>query len=1582
MIKYGKKLKKRITAFLMTLVMVMTIGMSVSPMEVKASTYNGQVNASAIRVDDILTASAVIVKDSVIYESIKISVDNNKYWTDIYGNSSLNVSSILNQLRKSNLYTIRCTGFSSNSLNFVTVKPPEATVSAAPTAASLTYNGNNQKLLKTGGTATNGTMCYCITNTASAPAYDEFTITDINSVTKINAGTYYVWYMAKGNSGYENSSKAYTPVEIAKAIPTLTTPTVSNSVSYGTALSDISLDTDWRWENANIVPEVDNTGYSVVYNKTLDTENYDWSRVPGYNNGKITRTVVVPVNPVEKTDATFTVPTIPSKTYDATKNLNELMPFTDSNWAWIDSDAQKIPKISDRQFTAKYTVPSPDDKNYTWDKLTGYKIENGKIVIERELPVTISPAAQTASVHMEDYDFGGVISEPTITGAEESPAVKYYYYKEGNSQDVKEWKNMTSTTLDKGTYYMYAQLEATANYAEYTTTAASFVVNPKTMTGVIASSVDVEYDGKEHSITVSAYPEGATVYYGTSIDNCNSTNTLKYKDAQTDAHTVYYRISAKGYNDYTGSATVKINPKVAELRWDNTSLIYNGCVQTPSATVINLCENDICTVTVEGGQKNYSESAYIATATALSNANYIIKPVDSTKEFTISPKGITADMINLDQVDKNYTVTGETITPIVIVKDGTAVLEMGGTKDYVLSGDTSHTQYGTHTITVTGKGNYSSSVDVQWNITDPNAPSGKIVIVSKSWDSFPADTLFKYFFKEMQQVTIQAMDGSQESGVDKVYYCKSLIPFTTEGQLSGVTWTEIANGGSFDIIPNANVYVYAKITDKAGNVTYLASDGIVVYTDSAQDTESITFTKTSTADVTANVALNGNTIRTITLGNTTLEKGRDYTLSDNGASIAFKASFLQTLAASETAYTLRVSYNPGGRIFVDTVGSVRPLDTTIALTVKKAQGSITDISDVSKIYNGYAVEEPNFITTNDKGTNNANVTFAYKKKGTADNTYTTEKPFEAGTYVVKITVDADDNYETVSNTAEFMISKAEISSSVDGYDGVYDGASHTISVNVTGMTDAYTVSYGVMPEETDAQIVYGQTPLTYRDAGTYTVYYKISSVNYYDKYGSAKVKISPKTIGISWKNLSFVYDGEEHTPIATATGLEGDDVCMITVTGAKVHAGTDYVATATAVSNPNYKLPDEVKTEFVITPAKLTVVAVDTSKHIGKNDPEFTYKLTAGALVEGDSLNGISVSRKPGETAGEYVLTVTDQIGSNPDYLIAFLSGTFRIKDHVAAIDVAVTPTCTETGVTEGSHCSICEKVLVAQNQVPALGHDWSGDWTITREATATDDGRREVACKRDKCGHIRYESIPAIGTEETVDPNAGNIEKYVDVVADSPILEATIKNKKSELLEAPSIFTLEEKEAIRSGADAKVWLEVAITDEKSIPEDEKAKMTEAAKQIAGDNPDLKYFDASLYSQVGDRERMEICEPGSRILITIRLSEELLNHDNSISREYKILRLHNGDVTVLEAFLHEATDELSFETDKFSTYAIVYSDTVIVPEEDVTPSNPENTIIKSPETGDTTELFNYVILMHVSLVMILGLCYKKKKIEI
>ncbi|MEE1003139.1 MAG: leucine-rich repeat domain-containing protein [Acutalibacteraceae bacterium] len=65
---------------------------------------------------------------------------------------------------------------------------------------------------------------------------------------------------------------------------------------------------------------------------------------------------------------------------------------------------------------------------------------------------------------------------------------------------------------------------------------------------------------------------------------------------------------------------------------------------------------------------------------------------------------------------------------------------------------------------------------------------------------------------------------------------------------------------------------------------------------------------------------------------------------------------------------------------------------------------------------------------------------------------------------------------------------------------------------------------------------------------------------------------------------------------------------------------------------------------------------------------------------------------------------------------------------HTEVIDKAVAPTCAETGLTEGKHCSVCDEVLVKQEVVSAKGHILS-DWQIVKEPTTTETGLKQKVC-------------------------------------------------------------------------------------------------------------------------------------------------------------------------------------------------------------------------------------------------------------
>ena len=79
----------------------------------------------------------------------------------------------------------------------------------------------------------------------------------------------------------------------------------------------------------------------------------------------------------------------------------------------------------------------------------------------------------------------------------------------------------------------------------------------------------------------------------------------------------------------------------------------------------------------------------------------------------------------------------------------------------------------------------------------------------------------------------------------------------------------------------------------------------------------------------------------------------------------------------------------------------------------------------------------------------------------------------------------------------------------------------------------------------------------------------------------------------------------------------------------------------------------------------------------------------------------------------------------------------------------AVAPTCTDKGLTEGKKCSVCNEILVAQNDVSELGHDYEG--AVTTAPTCTDKGVMTYTCKNDST-HTYTEEIDAIGHSD-LDP-------------------------------------------------------------------------------------------------------------------------------------------------------------------------------------------------------------------------------------
>ena len=108
-------------------------------------------------------------------------------------------------------------------------------------------------------------------------------------------------------------------------------------------------------------------------------------------------------------------------------------------------------------------------------------------------------------------------------------------------------------------------------------------------------------------------------------------------------------------------------------------------------------------------------------------------------------------------------------------------------------------------------------------------PTGTIELtgIDFKWNNLITDIKFNIFYKEYKTVSINANDNG--SGVDSIYYYISKEALSEE-DLKADTIDWIAYDNKFIINNNQKYVIYAKITDRAGNVTYISSDGLVIDT--------------------------------------------------------------------------------------------------------------------------------------------------------------------------------------------------------------------------------------------------------------------------------------------------------------------------------------------------------------------------------------------------------------------------------------------------------------------------------------------------------------------------------------------------------------------------------------------------------------------------------------------------------------------------------------------------------------------------------------------------------------------------------
>ena len=390
-------------------------------------------------------------------------------------------------------------------------------------------------------------------------------------------------------------------------------------------------------------------------------------------------------------------------------------------------------EVSDIKATGSITNVGNVPNTITYIEGDSFKADNYNITKEEgTLTVTpvINPVIVTITEHSGEFTYDG--TEKSVKGYDVKISNKLY-----KEADFTFTGNAVVTRIEAGTYPMelkpadftnnsdnFSNVEFVIEDGTLVITRKTINPDPENPNGItVDAPQNSVYDGEPHKFV-------PTVKDGEKELVKDTDYTVSYSTDNFTDVTGTITVTVTGIGNYSGTVTktYEITKRPVTISTEAASKVYDGDPLTAGGSIKGIVDGETVTFNVTGSQTEVgtSKNTYVLTWDGTAQeSNYSITGVD-VGTLTVSAQTINPGP-DPENPDPNYggveigTLTDEVYNgqswekkPTVTDKNGNALDE--GT-DYTLAWSADTVNVGTVTVTVTGIGNYTGTVERTYRIT-------------------------------------------------------------------------------------------------------------------------------------------------------------------------------------------------------------------------------------------------------------------------------------------------------------------------------------------------------------------------------------------------------------------------------------------------------------------------------------------------------------------------------------------------------------------------------------------------------------------------------------------------------------------------------------------------------------------------------------------------------------------------------------------------------------------------------------------------------------------------------------------------